>query len=140
MTATERNVRTGWRGRHFTPVKLGLCALLFTGSAVYLFIYAFHLRSESALSAYTQAHGVGALATIISVQDSKESYENHHWTWRAQIKASLRLPVDGDSLTTVHVPHQFGGWHGETLRVLVDPRVPGYAELPGVPLRHRHAS
>jgi hypothetical protein len=95
------------------------------------------LRSESAQSAYTQAHGVSRQATVISVdniQHQSHSQNDDGTIWyTAEVTASLNPPVSGQSQTTVDVPHQVSYVDGQTIPVLVDPQAPGYAELPGQP-------
>lgn len=138
MIGTQLNVRVRRRGRRPAgPVSLSVFALVLMAMAALLFFFTFHLRSESAQSAYTQAHGVSRQATVISVtnfQHHSSSQNGNGTIWyTAQITASVNPPVDGQSQTTVHVPHQVGYADGQTLSVLVDPRAAGYAELPGQP-------
>jgi hypothetical protein len=138
MIGTELNVRVRRRGRRPAgPVSLSIFALTLTAMAALFFFFSFHLRSESAQSAYTQAHGVGRQATVVRVdnmQHQSSSQNGPATVWyTAEITASLNPPVDGQSQTTVHVPHQVSYSDGQTVSVLVDAQAPGYAELPGQP-------
>lgn len=105
--------------------------------AVVFLITALNLRSEGGRSAYTQAHGAARQATIITVQNIMHQSHSHHGgthTWyTAQMTVSVSPPVGGFSQTTVQVPRAVSYVSGQTVGVLVDPRQPGYAELPGVP-------
>lgn len=138
MIGTELNVRTRRRGRRPAgPVSLSLFTLMVTAMAVLFLILSFHVRAQSAQSAYTQAHGVATQATVINVDNIQHQSHSHSGgtsTWyTAEITVSLTSPVSGVSQTTVQVPHSVSYTPGTMISVLVDPRVPTYAELPGVP-------
>lgn len=138
MIGTELNVRMRRRGRRPAgPVSLSLFSVFLTGMAVLFFLFSFHIRAASAQSSYTQAHGVGRQATVVSVQNiqnQSHSQSGGTSTWyTAVIAAAFSPPVGGLSQTTVHVPHQVSYASGSTVYVLVDPQAPGYAELPGQP-------
>jgi hypothetical protein len=97
----------------------------------------FGMRSAGAKSAYTQAHGAYSQATVVSVdniQHQSRSNNGSTSTWyTADVTATLNTPVGGLSQTTVHVPHSVSLTAGQTVTAVVDPRDPGYAELPGQP-------
>jgi hypothetical protein len=138
MIGSELNVRLRRRGgRPAGPVSLSLFTLVIAGMAVFFFLFSFHIRAESAQSAYTQAQGVGVQATVVSVQNIQNRTHSQsggsHVFYTAVVTAALSQPVGGLSQTTVHVPHQVSYAAGQTLSVLVDPQAPGYAELPGQP-------
>ena len=138
MIGTDLNVRVRRRGsRPAGPVSLSLFGLLLLAMAVLFFVFAFHLRAEGAQSAYTQAHGIARQGSVISVQNIQHtSHSQSGGTsvfYTARITVSLNPPAGGLSQTTVNVPHQVSYVSGQTVAVLVDPRAPGYAELPGVP-------
>lgn len=104
----------------------------------------FGIRSSAAKSSYVQDHGVRRTAVIQSVNNIESA--DTHWvgsgssrhqqtttSWTAEVLVRLTAPVDGKTQTTVHVPNRESDGPGTTLTVLVDPRDPGYAELPGSP-------
>jgi hypothetical protein len=138
MIGTELNVRVRRRGRRPAgPVSLSIFAFILTAMAALLFFFSFHVRAESAQSEYIQAHGMSRQATVISVDNIQHQSHSQNGTgtvwYTADITASLNPAVGGLSETTVHVPHQVSYSDGQTVPVLVDPRAPGYAELPGQP-------
>ena len=45
----------------------------------------------------------------------------------------LQRPVDGTTMSVVHVAQEVNSHAGATIAVLVDPSQPGYGELPGSP-------
>lgn len=93
---------------------------------------AFGSHSEAAKSGYTQTHGVADQATVTSV-DNEKSCGRHSCHYYAYVTVTLRTAVSGHGSTTVNVPDKVFYTDGQTISVLVDPRDPGYAELPGSP-------
>jgi hypothetical protein len=76
-------------------------------------------------SGYTQTHGLPRSGTVTTVA-------NH--TGRdpsADVGVRLEEPVNGQATTTAHVPALTSLKPGATVRVLVDPKDPRYAEFPG---------
>src|SRR5215469_3691649 len=129
-------MRRGGR-RPAGPVSLSVFTLILVAMATVFFVFTFHLRSQSAQSAYTQAHGVSRQATVVNVDNIEHQSSSRHgggsiW-YTAQITAAVSPPVGALSQTTVYVPHQVSYADGQTVSVLVDPQAPGYAELPGQP-------
>lgn len=139
MIDTGLNFRVNRRGRRRSagPVSLSFFTLVVTAMAVLFFFFSFHVRAEGARSSYTQAHGASRQASILTVRNIQhQSHSQHggtHTWYTAQMSVSLNEPVGGLSQTTVQVPHSVSYESGQTVTVLVDPREPGYAELPGVP-------
>lgn len=79
-------------------------------------------------SCYTQASGVSLITTVAGV--------DNHYTKSggyAYVTVDLRVPVGGRVSTVVNVPHTVSYATGQSLVALVDPKDPGYAELPGAP-------
>jgi hypothetical protein len=106
-----------------------LCGL--AGLAL-LAAYGVALRSDADRSAYVQRFGVPVAATVVSVWNS--GYQSRAWNhYSAQIQVQLARSVAGDTWSTAHYPAASKLADGEAVRVLVDPRDPGYAELPGWP-------
>jgi hypothetical protein len=73
-------------------------------------------------SGYTQAHGVADVATVSSV---------HSWRGSVSVTVTLARPVNGTTTTTVSTLNSVSFSRGARISVLVDPKDPGYAELPG---------
>lgn len=87
-------------------------------------------------SSYIQHHGVRTTGTI-----TKVIYITHYPTKSADystINLELQLPfpgIKGQDVTTVTTPYRH--WNvrpGQTVSVLVDPRNPSKAEMPGKPM------
>jgi hypothetical protein len=126
-TRTRRVVSTTvFSGLVLLALLVALIAVLTSGTA------------QAARSAYTQAHGEREVATVISVQN-KSSTSKGVTSWYGYILVRLPQPVGGLAQTTVHVPDKVDDKPGEAVTVLVDPRSPSYAELPGKPLTTRAA-
>jgi hypothetical protein len=87
------------------------------------------VHAEVAQSSYVQAHGVRDSATVTDVYNHEGSGRDA--TWEAQVTVDLQQPVDGATRSVVHVPYKDNSVDGDTITVLVDPRDPGYSELPG---------
>ena len=133
------------RGRSLSGRAAGLIAVLivlFIG-AIFI-IVSVALRSPAARSSFVQAHGIRREAVILNVDNiahtstsTTGSGSSRHTvtsiTYTAEVLASLADPVGGQARTTVRVPRYETDGPGDTLTVLVDPRDPGYAELPGSP-------
>lgn len=107
-------------------------------------IVSFALRSSAALSSYVQDHGVRRTAVIQSVNNIEHTsthsvgtgaskHQETTTSYTAEVLVRLAAPVGGRTQTTVHVPDYENAGQGETLTVLVNPKDPGYAELPGAP-------
>jgi hypothetical protein len=76
-------------------------------------------------SGYTQAHGLPRSAIVTSVT-------NHDGRARfADVGVRLEEPVNGQAVTTAHLPSLTSLKPDTAVRVLVDPKDPGYAEFPG---------
>lgn len=116
------------------PAKLAagcVVALALIGS---LAAYTLELHSDSDRSVFVQAHGVLMPATEVSVWNS--GYQSRSWDWNqyeAHIAVRLAAPAGAASSSTVYYPDSWGLTPGDPVRILVDPREPGYAEIPGRP-------
>ena len=76
-------------------------------------------------SGYTQAHGLPRSGIVTSVT-------NHHdRVGSADVGVRLGEPVNGQAVTTAHLHSLTSLEPGAAVRVLVDPKDPGYAEFPG---------
>ena len=114
-------------------------AIWFSGLFLLGFVVALVLiltggSAAAARSAYTQAHGVPEVATVIWARNmSFRSGSSGSISWYADMLVRLPHPVGGQAQTTVHVPDKVSYRPGNTVTVLVDTQGPGYAELPGRP-------
>jgi hypothetical protein len=111
----------------FSVVVLGLLVLVFVveGASNY---------SQAQRSAYVQQHGTSATATVVNVANTQHcGRRSCHWT--AAIPVTFSTPVDGTTATTAHYPSYSMLSSGDRVIVLVDPKQPGYAELPGSPFK-----
>jgi hypothetical protein len=77
-------------------------------------------------SGYTQAHGLLRSGIVTTVA-------NHIGRGGSSADVGVRLaePVDGRAATTAHLPSVTSLKPGMTVRVLIDPQDPSYAEFPG---------
>jgi hypothetical protein len=111
-------------------VFIGL-AVVFIGLMVWLSVV---LHARAVRSAYTQHHGVSTIGTVTLVHRIHHSSRSSSYN-TYDYDVQLFSPVSGASTTRVHDPSQ--NFHdffvGDTVRVLVDPKQPGYAEIPGRP-------
>jgi hypothetical protein len=76
-------------------------------------------------SGYTQAHGLPRSGIVTSVANHEGKAPS------ADVGVRLGEPVNGQVRTTGHVPDLTSLKPGAAVRVLVDPKDPGYAEFPG---------
>jgi hypothetical protein len=76
-------------------------------------------------SGYTQAHGLlrSGIVTSVTNHEGKDP--------SADVGVRLGEPVNGKAATTAHVHPLTSLKPGAAVRVLVDPKDPGYAEFPG---------
>jgi hypothetical protein len=99
-----------------------LCTLLTFGCLLFV---ATVVSAAASKSGYTQAHGLprGGIVTSVANHTGKSS--------SADVGVRLGEPVDGLTATTAHLPSVTSLKPGLTVRVLVDPRDPSYAEFSG---------
>jgi hypothetical protein len=113
------------------PVALTIVGLIWTGLAIALLAGAVVNVSNAARSSYTQNHGVSVSGTVISADNSTVCSARGGCSYSATILVRLSRPVGGVSVTTAHYPDSTDLVSGEPVTVLVDPKQPDYAELPG---------
>ncbi len=111
--------RVNPKAAFFISAALALCcfaALLFTATFV---------ADRVNKSGYTQAHGLPRSGTVTSVtnRDGRDP--------SADVGVRLEEPVNGQAVTTAHLPSLTPMKPGTAVAVLVDPKDPGYAEFPG---------
>ena len=107
--------RRGCSGIVAVVVLLGAAASFFVG-----LVYWAH--TESAQSAYTQAHGVHARGSVVLEKSSMGK------SW---LEVQLAAPVDDEGSCILHVPHGVSVKPGARADVVVDPQDPSYCEIPG---------
>jgi hypothetical protein len=106
---------------------------------IFLIIAAFASNSDADKSIYTQSHGIQTTATVQNVTTNQNTNCTHsntsycRTTYTAQVTATLKQPVGGQTATTVNIPNRVSYSAGQVITVLVDPKDPGYSELPGSP-------
>ncbi len=109
--------------------------VIITGAFAFLALITFSLRSQAAQSSYTQHHGLARNATIQAVRLVNHATSTQAWT-TYDYDVALAVPVGAVTQAVAHDPTQdFQRFdRGNTISVLVDPRQPDYAELPGIPV------
>jgi hypothetical protein len=120
------------RRRRNGPVARAIFLGLWTTATVILVVTALHLHSQAGRSSYVQAHGAQRTAVVTGVDNIEHQGKYSTW-YTAQIDATFIPPVSGQAKTDIYVPDQVDYSIGQRLPVLVDPKEPGYAELPGTP-------
>jgi hypothetical protein len=118
-----------------SPVRAlaGGVILILAGMIVALFVLA--SRSAVARSSYTQANGVRDRATVSEARNQGCEHKRAQDPCAPSATVWVRLdePVAGTTDSVVSVPHTVPFSAGQSIPVLVDPKDPGYAELPGQP-------
>jgi heme A synthase len=133
-TVAPSRFRRAWR-RGYGPRSTGAMMVLLVVFAIGSAIGAVVSHSDASRSAYTQAHGIRATATVIAVGEKKKcGNERCHYT--SEILARLTPPVRGTQGTFIHYPAYSSLNAGEQVKVLLDPKQLTYAEIPG----HRFTS
>jgi hypothetical protein len=127
--ATRRGTRRR-RRRQYGPVAISIFLALFALGTVGCIAGAIAFYNQTERSSYTQDHGTRAQATVVYV-DNTQSCGRYSCTWSAAITVSLSAPADGVSATVVHYPGYSNLSDGQQITVLVDPKQPDYAEVPG---------
>ena len=109
--------------------------VIIVGAGVTLTVVAFQLHSQAALSSYTQRHGLARSATVEAVRPVNHGTSHDSWT-TYDYDVALAVPAGPASRTVAHDPaRDFQRFSQDAkISVLVDPRQPGYAELPGIPV------
>ena len=110
-------------------IHAALLVILFVGAIVGTISSA----TGAARSAYTQDHGVAASATLGYVSN-RTSCGRYSCSTTFSAPVTLASPVDGQVTSTLHGAGRYDAVDGNQVDVLVDPKDPSYAELPGYPL------
>jgi hypothetical protein len=117
------------RGRAIaTGLTLGILGLFTVLSAITAIVD----QSAATRSGYTQAHGVRTTAIVMVVGERKKcGAGTEACEYTAEILARLSPPVNGTAGTYIHYPGYSKLDRGQSTTVLVDPKEPTYAEIPG---------
>lgn len=102
-----------------------ICLALLLGSFGGLMFTATVVAAAVSKSGYTQAHGLVRSGIVTSVTNHEGKDPS------ADIGVRLGEPVNGQAVTTAHVHPLTSLKPGAAVRVLVDPKDPGYAEFSG---------
>lgn len=124
-TYNSRNTGRKTSGRRNPKMVFFICLAATLGCFGALIYTATVLAGAANESAYTQAHGLSRSGTVISVTN----YNGRDQSSDVQVR--LEVPVDGQTVTTAHLPALTSLKPGAATQVLVDPKDPGYAEFPG---------
>jgi predicted anti-sigma-YlaC factor YlaD len=119
-----------YRRPRYGPVSAGVITALFGLLTVGLAVGAILYHSQADRSSLVQHHGTRAIAIVFLV-GNRAGCTRRSCTDTAAILARLSPPVDGSSGTIVHYPAYSPLVPGDHVTVLVDPKDPGYAEIPG---------
>jgi hypothetical protein len=127
--------RASARHPRHSPVTRIAGIVIIIGAGVLLTVIAFQLHSQAALSSYTQQHGLARHAIVEDVHPVNHGTSHDTWT-TYDYDVTLAVPAGPAARTVAHDPtrdfQRFS--QGDRISVLVDPRQPGYAELPGIPV------
>ncbi len=124
--------RVGRRRKRYGPGAMTFYTLLFVGLLIACLVAMFHTIADANRSNYVQKHGVPLSGTVTNVDELK-SCGRYSCSYTAEITVQLAEPFQGNATTVVHYPAFSNLDPGQVVHVLVDPKQPGYAELPGSP-------
>ena len=132
--APARRGRPAWRV-HDSPVTRIVGVVLIAGVVAGLTALTFQLHGQAAQSSYTQHRGLARRATVEAVHQVSHATSTQAWT-TYDYDVALARPAGRVTRTVAHDPTQdFQRFdRGDVISVLVDPRQPAYAELPGIPV------
>jgi len=128
VPALARRTKT----KRYSPVTLIVLSLILTavtGVCLFGVIVSYH---DGQRSSQVQHHGIHATTTVVSVHNTYTTSRSGNY-YTATMLVSLANPVDSHATSTVHYPGRLHDQAGQTVQVLLDPKNPGYAELPGSP-------
>lgn len=107
-------------GRGIVTISFGILCVL----------AAFSSYAQDSKSSFTQNNGIRENATITDV-DTEKYYSQYASSTDTYLTVTLPTPVNGRTRTVVNVSYDADYTDGQVIAVLVNPRNPGYAELPG---------
>jgi hypothetical protein len=121
------------RRRAHAPATLAGAAVITTAMTCIGLAATLQAHSGAQRSSYTQSHGVTETAVADDVQNIASHTSKRGYSYTNQITITVQHPAVGDGSATVYGNGQTSVQPGDTLTVLVDPRQPSYAEMPGAP-------
>jgi hypothetical protein len=120
------------RRRRYGPTSTIVFGVIFAVIGIVMIPLTFSTHAAADKSSYTQSNGISVNAMVTNV-DNEQSCGRSSCTYYAYVNVLLSQPVDGRASATVNIPQNVSYSSGQTIGVLVDPKDPGYAELPGSP-------
>jgi uncharacterized membrane protein HdeD (DUF308 family) len=133
--AAHASAPTSWRAprrRRYGPTSTIVFGVIFAVVGIVMIPLMFSSHAQADKSSYTQSNGTPASAMVTNV-DNQQSCGRSSCTYYAYVNVLLSQPVDGSDSATVNIPQNVSYSSGQTISVLVDPKDPSYAELPGSP-------
>jgi hypothetical protein len=125
------------RAGHYGPISTVIGLLLFGGGTIGLAAAAISDHAQGQRSAYVQNDGTlrtGVATGVVNTQHCGR----YSCSYTATVDVTVSPPVAGVNDTVAHYNGSADVITGEHLQVLVDPKQPGYAELPGSPFKGAH--
>jgi len=129
----HQGLPAGGRRRAHAPASLAGAALITTAMACFGLVATLQAHSGAQRSSYTQSHGVTETAVADNVENIASHTSKGAYSYTNQITITVQRPAVGDGSATVYGNGQTSVQSGDTLTVLVDPKQPSYAEMPGAP-------
>ena len=123
--SNSRNRRRKVARRQNPKAVFFISLALALGSFGGLIFVATVVSAAASKSGYTQAHGLPRNGIVTNVANHVGKDPS------ADVGVRLGEPVNGQATTTAHVPTTTSLKPRAAVRVLVDPKDPGYAEFPG---------
>jgi hypothetical protein len=117
--------------RKFGPVGTTVAGLIFLGGVAACVLGAISSHGQADRSDETQSAGIPVIARVENV-DNSESCSKSSCSWTAAVATTLTKPVAGVTQSVIHVPRYSVFVAGDPVAVLVDPKQPSYAEIPGL--------
>jgi hypothetical protein len=128
-----RQAGNSGRRRAHAPGTVAGAALITTAMACFGLVATLQAHSGAQRSSYTQSHGVTETAVADDVENISSHTSKGGYSYTNQIAITVQHPAVGDGSATVYGNGQTSVQSGDTLTVLVDPKQPSYAEIPGAP-------
>jgi hypothetical protein len=125
------------RAAHYGPVSTAIGLLLFGFGAIGLAAASISDHAQGQRSADVQNHGILRDGVATGVFDT-EHCGKYSCSYTAVVDVTVSPPVAGVQNTVAHYNGSADVITGEHLQILVDPKQPGYAELPGSPFKGAH--